>query len=263
MLGAGAVLLALSGIGAARPFEDASFVAIRPAEDVLRTIAAPIANLVTNFGDIRALTSENERLRTENERLAAELTRLQGDASQLDDLQRLLDVKQALADQTFLSGRVVASEPNNLRQVVAIDRGKSDGVRPGMPVVSEGKTLVGTVSKVDSNHAWVTLMTDIDSAVSAQDLESQAAGVVSGGYDRRLTMGFVAGDAMVREGDTIVTSGLGGSYPPGLVVGRVTAVNGQPQELFRRIAVEPLASMSRLNTVLIMTSFTRSRIPLP
>jgi len=86
-----------------------------------------IANLVTNFGDIRSLTTENERLRTENERLASQVARLQEDTARLGDLERLLDVKQALADQTFLTGRVVASEPNNLRQVIAIDRASRTG----------------------------------------------------------------------------------------------------------------------------------------
>jgi rod shape-determining protein MreC len=256
-------LLALSGIGATRPIEDVSYIALAPIEDVLRGIAMPIANLVTNFGDIRSLTGENERLRTENQRLASEIATLQEGATRMKELERLLEVKQALSDQTFLATQVVASEPSNLRQVVAIDRGKSDGVKTGMPVVTEGKTLVGTVTKVDASHSWITLVTDVDSAVSALDLESQAAGVVSGGYNRRLAMEFVAGDAALKEGDTVVTSGLGGSYPAGLVVGRVTGISGRPQEVFRRVTVEPLASLSHLDTLLIMTSFTPARIPVP
>src|SRR5439155_25167500 len=124
---------ALSGVGALGPFEDVSFTVISPVRSLLTAIAAPIANLVTNFGDIHSLTTENERLRTENERLASEVARLQEDTSRLEDLERLLEVKQGLADQTFLTVRVVAREPTNLRQVIAVDRGKSDGVRTGMP----------------------------------------------------------------------------------------------------------------------------------
>jgi rod shape-determining protein MreC len=258
-----ALFIALSGVGVLGPLEDISYAAVSPIRSLLTAIATPIANLVTNFGDIRSLTTENERLRTENERLASQVARLQEDTARLGDLERLLDVKQALADQTFLTGRVVASEPNNLRQVIAIDRGKSDGIKIGMPVLTEGKALVGTVTKVDSNHAWITLVTDIDSAVSGVDLESQAPGVVSGGYNRQLTMEFVAATSSIKEGDTVVSSGLGGSYPAGLVIGRVTGVTGKPQEVFRKVAVEPLASLSHLDNVLVMTSFMPTRVPLP
>jgi len=263
MIAVALAFMALSSIGALRPLEDTSYTIISPVRSLLTAIASPIANLVTNFGDIHALTSENERLRTENQRLASEVARLQEDATRLEDLQRLLDVKQSLADQTFVTTRIVASAPTNLRQVVAVDRGKSDGVKTGMPVLTEGNALIGTVTKVDGSHAWITLVTDIDSAVSATDLESQAAGVVSGNYSRQLSMEFVAAASSIKEGDTVVTSGLGGSYPPGLVIGRVTGISGNPQEVFRKVAVQPLASLSHLDNVLIMTSFTPTRVPLP
>ncbi len=132
-----------------------------------------------------------------------------------------------------------------------------------MPVVTEGSTLVGTVTKLEDDHAWVTLVTDVDSAVSSLILESRDQGVVAGGYNRHLSMEFVDQDATVKEGDTVVTSGLGGTYPPGLVIGRVTGVSGHRQEIFRSVTVEPLASLSRLETVLVMTSFVPSKLTTP
>jgi rod shape-determining protein MreC len=147
--------------------------------------------------------------------------------------------------------------------VVAIDRGRSDGIKTGMPILTEGNTLVGTVSKVEESHAWITLVTDVDSAVSSVILESRSQGVVAGGYNRRLSMEFVSQDAVVKEGDTVVTSGLGGTYPAGLVIGRVTGISGQRQEIFRRVTVEPVAGLSRLETVLVMTSFVPTRLAAP
>jgi rod shape-determining protein MreC len=119
------------------------------------------------------------------------------------------------------------------------------------------------VSRTEDDHSWVTLVTDVDSAVSSLLLESRAPGVVAGGYNRRLSMEFVSQDAAVKEGDTVVTSGLGGTYPPGLVIGRVTGVTGHRQEIFRRVTVEPLASLSRLETILVITSFTPSKLSVP
>ena len=149
-------------------------------------------------------------------------------------------------EQKYEAFKILAAQKHlwHYYERVAINRGRDDGIRTGMPVVTEGSTLVGTVTSVASNHAWVTLITDVDSAVSSLLLESRAQGVVAGGYDRRLSMEFVEQTAAVREGDTVVTSGLGGTYPPDLVIGKVTRVSANRQELFRSVTVEPLASLS-------------------
>ncbi|MPZ50578.1 MAG: rod shape-determining protein MreC [Dehalococcoidia bacterium] len=262
-MGVGVLLLALSGIGLLRPVENVSYTVLSPIEAALRSIAQPIANAVSNYGDVRALTTENEGLRAENERLNAEIARLREEGTQHEQLERLLEVKNSLSDQDFSAAKVFARDPSNLREVIAIDRGNSDGMRVGMPVVTEGNTLVGTLTRVESDHAWVTLVTDVDSAVSSLILESRAPGVVAGGYNRRLSMEFVSQDSAVKEGDTVVTSGLGGSYPAGLVIGKVTGVSGQRQEVFRAVTVEPLASLTRLETVLVMTSFVPTRLTTP
>jgi rod shape-determining protein MreC len=262
-MGAGFLLLALSGIGLLRPVEDVSYTVLSPIETLLRSAAEPIADIVANYGDVRDLTRENEALRAETERLNAEIARLREEATRTDELERLLGTRDALANQEFVTASVVARDPSNLRQLVAINAGREDGVKVGMPVVTEGSTLVGTVSRVEDDHAWVTLVTDVDSAVSGILLESRAQGVVAGGYNRRLSMEFVDQNAAVKQGDTVITSGLGGTYPKDLVIGKVTGVSANRQELFRSVTVEPLASLSRLETVLVMTSFVPTRLTTP
>jgi len=256
----GLILIAISGIGLTRPMENVSFRLFSPLESVLRSVASPVADAVTNYSDVRALTEENDRLRSETERLNAEVARLREDATQREQLERLLSVKNSLKDQTFVAAKVFARNPSNLRQSIAIDKGASDGLKKGMPVLTEGNALVGTVTRVEDDHAWITLVTDVDSGVSATILESRAQGVVSGGYNRRMTMDFVSQDSSVRQGDTVITSGIGGSYPAGLVIGRVTGVGGERQDVFRSVTVEPLASLSKLETLLIMTSFVPKKV---
>jgi rod shape-determining protein MreC len=262
-MGAGLMLLAASGIGLLRPVHSASYRVLAPLESSMRSIAQPLADTVSNLGDTRELSRENDRLRAENDRLNADLTRLQADAPRREELERLLQVKNSLADQRFVAASISARSPNNLRQMVAINRGSNDGLKTGMPVVTEGNTLVGTISRVESDYAWVSLISDVDSAVAGLILESRAQGVVSGGYNQRLSMEFVSQDSAVKEGDTVLTSGLGGTYPAGLVLGRVTGVAGQRQEVFRSVTVQPLASLSRLETVLVMTSFVPIRYSSP
>lgn len=262
-MGAAIVLLAFSGIGLLRPVEDVSYTVLSPLESLLRGVAKPVADMVSRFGDTEQLTRENEALRAENERLTSEIARVHEDRARLDELERLLGTRESLAQHEFLLAEVVSSDPTAGRRRVAINKGRSDGLRTGMPVVTEGATLVGTVTKVESDHAWVTLVTDIDSAVSSHILESRAQGVVAGTYAGTMTMEFVDQNADVQEGDRVLTSGIGGSYPDGLVVGRVTRVGGNRQELFQSVTVAPLASLSNLENVLVMTTFQPTELTAP
>ena len=114
---------------------------------------------------------------------------------------------------------------------------------------------------MEDDHAWVTLVTDVDSGVSAIILESRAQGVVTGGYNRRMSMDFVSQDSAVQPGryrHHLRRSAA--AIPPGLVIGRVTGVGGERQDIFRSVTVEPLASLSKLETVLVMTSFVPKKV---
>lgn len=262
-MGVGLVLLAFSGIGLLRPVEDVSYTVLAPIENGLRSLVKPVADVVARYGDTRDLTQANEALRAENERLTAEIARLHEDTARLDEYQRLLGTRDSLVDHEFLIAEVISSDPTNGRRRVAINKGRSDGLARGMPVVTEGSTLVGTITKVESDHAWVTLVTDVDSAVSSHILESRTQGVVAGRYDGTMRMEFVDQNPDVNEGDRVVTSGLGGTYPDGLVVGRVTRVGGSAQELFQSVTVAPLASLSKLENVLVMVSFVPVQVTSP
>jgi len=259
----GIALIAMSKAGALGPLENAVLTIISPVEKGLRNASDPVAEWLTNLGELNDLSSENKELRAENERLKGEVARLRENEARLQELEKLLQVEQAYPDQEFLAASVLAKDPSNLKEVIAIDRGKGDGVREGMVVVTEGHSLVGTVTSVLDDYSWVTLITDPNSAVSAMVQESRAQGVVTGSYSRQLSIEFVAQGAAVKEGDVVITSAIGGHYPAGLVMGRVTAVQSTPQELFKKVSVEPLASLARLETVLVLTSFVPLSLEAP
>ena len=113
------------------------------------------------------------------------------------------------------------------------------------------------------SYAWVTLITDPKSAVSAIVQESRAEGVVAGNYDGSLNMEFVGQGATVKQGDFVLTSGVGGGYPPNVVIGRVAAVQKTDQDLFQSVHVDHLASLSGIEKVLVLTSFVPQRLETP
>jgi rod shape-determining protein MreC len=257
------MLMAASRLTLLDPVENVTLNVTSPVQALMRDTTRPIADWVNNVTDARALSKENQRLRDENERLTNDLTRAREDAVQAQQAQNLDAVRQQFPNDTFLSASVVSRDSSNLRSLVAIDRGSSDGVKEGMIVVTEGRSLVGTVSKVYSDYSWIMLITDPKSAVSAIVQESRAEGVVAGNYDGALNMEFVGQGAAVQQGDFVITSGVGGGYPPDIVIGRVSSVGTAEQDLFQHVKVDHLASLTQLEHVLVLTSFVPTRLPAP
>jgi rod shape-determining protein MreC len=122
-------------------------------------------------------------------------------------------------------------------------------------------SLIGTVTEVLDDVAWVTLISDPTSAVSATVQASKVQGIVAGSTDGTLTMEFVDRTADVTKGDLVVTSAVGGSYPPGELVGEVVDVEQTPQELFKSVTVQPLADLSHIESVIVLTSFEPAPAP--
>ena len=249
------VLLAASRLALLDPVENVTLGVTAPVQNVLHDATQPVADWVNNFTDASALSRENKDLRAENERLTNELARAREEMQQAQNARDLDAIKRQFPDDQFLQASVIARTSSNVRSVVAIDRGGNDGLREGMIVVTEGRSLVGTVTRVFDGYAWVTLITDPKSAVSAMIQESRAEGVVAGNYDGSLNMEFVGQGAAVKDGDFVITSGIGGGYPPGIVIGRVSGVEKTEQDLFQKVRVDHLASLAKLEQVLVITSF--------
>ncbi len=257
------VLMGASQFTLLDPVENFTLNVTSPLQRVLSDTTRPLADWVNNLTDAGALSEENQQLRVENERLTNDLVLAREHAIELENLGDLNAVQEQFPEDIFVTAGVVARDASNARSLVAIDKGNSDGVREGMIIVTEGRSLVGTVSKVFDDYAWVTLITDPKSAVSAIVQESRAEGVVAGNYDGDLIMEFVGQGAVVKEGDFVLTSGIGGGYPEGVVIGRVSTVEKTEQDLFQKVSVDHLASLTDLDNVLVLTSFVPQVLEAP
>jgi rod shape-determining protein MreC len=255
----------LSQAGALDPLRAFSLRAAAPAALALRGATLDASDLLTGLLRRDRLLQENEALRQQVERLQAELARRQDASQRLAELERLLQLKSSRPQEGLLGARVLALELGPLRQALAIDRGSDDGLQEGMVVLSEGGSLVGTVSRVYPDHAWVTLVTDPRSAVnvSVQGGQGDARGVVTGRGGLAPALELVPREAAVAEGNLVVTSGLGGRFPPGLLVGVARAVRVHPQDPFVEAQVEPSAPLPRLRAVLVLTTFLPTQLGSP
>lgn len=257
----GLALVALSRSAASAPLRDVTQVAVAPVQAGAQALVSPVADVVTNIGALASLRRENQKLRAENERLTNQVAQLQEQSIQQSELRDLSAVQRQQPQQRFQEASVVARDPSNLHDQIEIDRGSNDGVRPGMVVLGAGGAMIGSVRQVLPGRAWVALISDSQSNVNIVLQESRAQAILRGSVDHHLSLEFVASSVDVKVGDTVLTSGLGGGYPAGLYVGHVSAVRGQPTDLFKQVSVEPAVRLDGLEHVLVLTSFTPAPIP--
>jgi rod shape-determining protein MreC len=254
------VLLAALGLvmsltGAARPLQSAAQRAAEPLESAIIEATAPLADFVANAGRYGRLRSENRELRAENERLRSELALVREEEARTAELSDLLTIGNQLQGDQLTYAAIIARDPSAMRDVVAINRGTKDGVQNGMPVLGKGGALVGTVERALEGVAWVRLISDPRSRVNIVVQESRAMALAAGSADRDVRLEFLPQNAAVKAGDTVLTSGLGGAYPAGLLVGRVDEVVDGTAETFKRVTVAPAVRLASLETVAVLTSF--------
>lgn len=198
----------------------------------------------------RELPEENQRLRAEVARLEAERDRLLALQYENDRLTGLLNLRAQRFEGGF-PARVSARDPNLWYSQVVLDRGTRDGVRRNMVAVSPAG-LVGKVSSVGNGACRVRLLLDSRLAVPAMLAESGALGVVYGEDGFTCVMKYVGHDVKIREGEAVVTSGLGDVYPGGVPLGRVTRTYGRTEALFQSVQVRPTVDFGALQEALIV-----------
>src|SRR5581483_2233569 len=200
----------------------------------------------------RALAEENRRLR---ERVAA----LEGENAALREAQinydRLRDDLGFVHSQPrrLLAADVIARRPDPKFDTLVISRGSRDGVQPYSVVVTRAG-LVGRVFEVTPGTASVLMLTDQNSGVGArvQRANSRAIGICKGDNTAKLALIDLTNDADVKVGDAIVTSGLGGIYPPGLLIGTVTEVRAEEGNIMKAAHMRPCVEFNHLEQVYVL-----------
>lgn len=175
----------------------------------------------------------------------------------------MLDYKKSAPQFDFVTAAVVARDPGTWTNIIVINRGTAQGIAKDMPVVTS-QGLVGNVVQAYSSTAKVQLILDPRSAVGAlvQRPESRVAAIVEGNGARPLSPRMVnlARDADVIKGDQVITSGFGGIYPKGLMLGEVVDVVNEEGGLLKYAVLKPAVDFDRLEEVFVIV---RSREPIP
>ncbi len=165
-------------------------------------------------------------------------------------LRNLLALSKKVADNS-LAAEVVGKDPSPWFKTVLVDKGGRDGVVKGMPVISPAG-VVGVIIQVTGGFSKVMLITDPNSAVDALVQATRARGIIKGGGEGMCLFKYVLRKHDIREGQIVVTSGMDGVFPKGLLVGKVNSVIKKPAGIFQQVSVEPAVDFEKLEEVIIL-----------
>jgi rod shape-determining protein MreC len=234
---------------------------LRPFQVAADRIAEPFRDAFAWVDGLFDARSDAEQLRKENETLRQQV--VQSRLAEREN-ERLRELLQYRSGPRFPEGyrglatAVISRPAGAYAQAIVIASGRKDGVDVDDPVVTQDG-LVGKVSRVGSRTARVTLLSDDQSAVSALDVATDAAGIVRPGQGPRapLRLDRVPKEAVVRVGDTIVTAGwrsqrLTSIYPRGILIGSITSVGRTDTDLYTQVQVTPFADLGSLEAVLVL-----------
>jgi rod shape-determining protein MreC len=204
--------------------------------------------------DVANLRQRNAELENEVSNLQTQVIQLEQQLREAELVFALLDFARGRPQNEYVASSVIGRDPSPFVRYIFIDQGSDDGLRHGMPVVTE-QGLVGRVDAVTANGARVQLITDPASSVNVRLQSLEVDAVVAGSVTGDITLGFVPQDVTLQPGDLILTSGLGGVYPSDIVVGQVISVRKLETELFQTASVQPVVDFTSLRAVLVITNF--------
>jgi rod shape-determining protein MreC len=213
-----------------------------------------VVDFLTVPRDVASLRQRNAELEAEVASLQGQIIDLQQQVTETNVLSALLDFARANPSYSYKAAAIIGRDPSPFLRYVIINIGSNEGVLRGMPVVTD-KGLVGRVDAVIPEAARVQLVTDAASAVNVRMQASNTEAMLIGSISGDLSLDMIPQDASVQVGDVVLTSGLGGNYPPNLLVGQVVSVRKLEYELFQQAVIQPNVDFGQLQFVLVITNF--------
>lgn len=255
-------LILLGGImdrlGYMVPFRTVVLTVLSPIQQLMSSTARDLTYLTEQRQSIQELQARNAELESLVNQMMIDNVRVEELRRENETLRQLLNYTrsnpQFAYEPTSIVGRSIGADPTNLLYYIYVNVGTRMGVTNNMPVITD-RGLVGRVTSVGPNSAQVLLLIDAASAVNAVVQNSQATGIVRGNIDGTLLMDRISQNDRVNPGDIVLTSGLGGNFPPKLVIGQVIQVTQHDQDMFQTARIRPTVDFGKLETMLILTSF--------
>lgn len=235
-------------------------------ENVISKIISPIQNGITYlqnkisgntvfFTDLNQLQQENQELKQKNSELEQQLRELEILKAENETLKQYGSLAEKYQSYQTIPAYVINKDITNYSKTIVINVGKDDGITENMTVIAD-EGLVGNIISVTSNTAKVQTIIDSASSTSSLTSSTRDAMVCKGTIDGTSTLKatYISIESNILEGDSVESSGMGGIYPKGIHIGRVTKVIEGKNKIDKTVEVETAVDFDKLETVLIITN---------
>ena len=239
--------------------ENIAGVLTSPFRAATTAVSGWVADKRQYYEDVTSLKEENAALKKEVAELRAQQRQAQADSEENKLLRELLKLQEQRRDFQFVSTAVLAHSESNWTSSLTLNHGTDQGIAVGDCVVSAEGHLVGIISEVGYNWSTVLTVIDTDTELGARIFRTGEVAVAEGDFalmgQSRLKLSYLTSDDEVLIGDQIVTSGLGGYYPSGLVIGAVESLKTGDDGLARYAVLAPMMDFNTLTEVFVITDF--------
>ena len=222
---------------------------IGPMQSVVTRTVAGVGAVKDDYIALLNVRAENKRLQALVDKYLKELGEYREGYSTNLYLEELLEFKEKLSFQP-LAARVIGKEPTYWYQTIVVDRGRKDDVLEGMIVLAPSG-VVGQVIHTGEHYSKILLANAPSSAVDAMIQKNRIRGILKGAGERGYVLHYVLKNVDVEEGDYIVTAGIGGVFPAGIPLGRVSKIHKKQRGMFQEIEVQPHVDFQKLEFVFI------------
>lgn len=250
------VIVIISNIGTERIsfIENATSAIFTPIQNALIFVTNKINKNEQQISDIESLKQENTRLKEENSKLKESERELEILKSENNTLKDYLNLKNKYTDYNTVPAYTIERSYSNYEKIIIINVGRKDGIDINMPVISE-TGLVGHIISVNDNTSKVQTIADTGSTVSATISTAQDSILVKGtlGNNHLTKATSIPAEATILQGDEVITSGLGGIYPKGILIGTIKEIVNTKNELDRYANIETATNFNKLEAVLVIT----------
>ncbi len=223
---------------------------VKPIGSVLKVSFGRTPKFFSNIFQINRVLKQNHNLVNENLQLQSQLAKLNEVSYENEILKKELKFAQSQSQTTVLIPSAIIGRASGYLKSVTVDKGAKDGLVKGQAAISEG-FLVGVVGAVRQDNAEITLATDYNSLIPATLQESRGTGLLRGGLEG-LVVEDIPLNITIKNGESVVTSGLGGQIPAGLAVGKVQNTLSKPGAIFQKVSVGSPIDFSKLEVLFIV-----------
>ena len=250
---------AAKGDGHASALEDTAGAVRSPFQKVAQALVSRVEGFYGWLFNYEMLMQENENLRAQIADLEQQVRDNELAKEENIKLRELLNLSQKHTDYVFESAKVVGWNASNWAHTFTISKGSEAGLEVGDAVVTEYGVLVGTVAELGSNWAIVDTVVDIGTSIGVLVGAEETSAMLLGDYtlmnSQYMKISFVAESGQVITGDIVVTSGAGGAYPQGLILGTVSSVHTEAAGQIEYAVVEPFTDLNALNQIFVIKDY--------